>query len=168
MAVDIPLSSSSPDTSSSVTFSRDVQPFETGDLKWVQVQIPISELEEVDGEVRLLNPNKVFGNNEDAELHDLDDSIGENEVEKIIDVIETNEDSEAGYWYKVFKDYRNRDDELFFYHFKTGEFQQSEQSDSPAQSPTEETGTDEDSANDADEDESSEADLPDSLSLIHI
>ena len=162
MAVDIPLSSSSPDTSSSVTFSRDVQPFETGDLKWVQVQIPISELEEVDGEVRLLNPNKVFGNNEDAELHDLDDSIGENEVEKIIDVIETNEDSEAGYWYKVFKDYRNRDDELFFYHFKTGEFQQSEQSDSPAQSPTEETGTDEDSANDADEDESSEADLPDS------
>ena len=128
MPVELPLGSSSPDTSSSFTFSRDVQPFESGELKWVQVQIPLSELEELDGEVRLKDPTKNFGKSEDVEVNDLDDEIGENEVEKIIDVIESNEESEAGYWYKVFKDYRNRDDELFFYHFKTGESQQTDAS----------------------------------------
>jgi len=123
-AVELPLGSSSPDNSSSFSFSRDTQPFESGELKWVQVQIPLAELEELDGEVRLKDPTKVFGKNEGSEINDLDDEIGENEVEKIIEVIETNEDSEGGYWYKVFKDYRNRDDELFFYHFKTGEPQE--------------------------------------------
>ena len=168
--VDVPLGSSSPDSSSSVTFSRDVQPFESGDLKWVQVQIPISELEEVDGEVRLKDPTKVFGNSEDAELNDLDDSIGENEVEKIINVIETNEESEAGYWYKVFKDYRNRDDELFFYHFKTGESQQSDSSNQPQPTTNQATSdtnptSDPDSGEGADTDTESgvdEAELPDS------
>ena len=165
MTVDVPLGSSTPDSSTTVTSSREVQPFESGDLKWVQVQIPISELEEIDGEVRLKDPTKVFANNEEAELNDLDDEIGENEVEKIIDVIETNEESEAGYWYKVFKDYRNRDDELFFYHFKTGETQQSDSFSQPestiAPSPND------DSAIDIDADENPKADLPDSDFSLH-
>jgi len=121
--VELPIASNSPDSSGGFTFSRDVQPFETGGLKWVQVQIPISELEQTGDEVRLKDPTKVFGSAEGVELNELDDAIGENEVEKIIEVIESDEKSEAGYWYKVFKDYRNRDDELFFYHFKTGENQ---------------------------------------------
>ncbi len=135
-SVEVPLSSSNPDSSSGFTFTRDVQPFESGDLKWVQVQIPISELEEIDGEVRLKDPTKVFGKTEDAELNELDDEIGENEVEKIIEVIETDEKSEGGYWYKVFKDYRNRDDELFFYHFKTGEPQETESLDNESSDDT--------------------------------
>lgn len=122
----VPLGSSSPEASSGVTFARDVQPFETGDLKWIQVQVPISELEEIEGDVRLKDPTKIFQNADNAEANDLADEIGDNEVEKIIEVIETDDKAEAGYWYKVFKDYRNRDDELFFYHFKTGEPQQSD------------------------------------------
>ncbi|MDG1875656.1 MAG: hypothetical protein P8J27_17220, partial [Mariniblastus sp.] len=103
---------------------RDVQPFETGELKWVQVVIPISELEDSDGDVRLKDPTQNFGQSESAEIFKLDGEIGENEVDKIINAIETNQESEAGYWYKVFKDYRNRDDELFFYHYKTGDAQE--------------------------------------------
>jgi len=133
-AVELPLGSTTPDSSSGFSFSRDVQPFESGELRWVQVQIPLTELEELDGEVRLKDPSKIFGKNEDSEINDLDDEIGENEVEKIIEVIETNEESEAGYWYKVFKDYRNRDDELFFYHFKTGEPQEIDVAPEDAQS----------------------------------
>lgn len=122
-APELPISSNSPDISSSLTFSRDVQPFETGDLKWVLVEIPVTEMETSDGDVILKDPTKIYSPAEDADVNDLDDEIGENEVEKIIREIETDEKAESGYWYKVFKDYRNRDDELFFYHFKTGELQ---------------------------------------------
>ena len=161
MAVELPLGSSSPDTSSSFSFTRDVQPFESGDLKWVQVQIPLSELEELDGEVRLKDPTKIFGKSEDSEINDLDDEIGENEVEKIIEVIETNEESEAGYWYKVFKDYRNRDDELFFYHFKTGEPQQIDASPEDAQS-GEATSSDTQSDTESETNDGRQRDLPNS------
>ena len=122
--VDLPVSSSSPVSSTNFTFSRDVQAFESGDLKWVQVQVPLNELEEIEGDVRLKDPTKEYRNAKDAEVNELGDEIGDNEIEEIIKVIETNDKAEAGYWYKVFKDYRNRDDELFFYHFKTGEPQQ--------------------------------------------
>ena len=161
MAVELPLGSSSPDNSSSFTFSRDVQPFESGELKWVQVQIPLSELEELDGEVRLKDPTKIFGKSEDSEINDLDDEIGENEVEKIIEVIETNEESEAGYWYKVFKDYRNRDDELFFYHFKTGEPQQIDASPEGTQ-PDEASSSDTKSDAESETDGDRQRDLPNS------
>ena len=126
-AVFLPPGSSSADSSSGFSFSRDVQPFETGDLKWVQVSIPIVELEETDGDVRLKDPTKIFGKSESADINDFADDVGDNEVGEIIKAIETNQKAEAGYWYKVFKDYRNRDDELFFYHYKTGEAQESDQ-----------------------------------------
>jgi hypothetical protein len=119
--IDFPLTSNSPETSTSFVFSRNVQPFESGDLKWVQVDVPIIELEEVGDEIRLKDPTKIFSPTKDADVNDLDDEIGENEVEKIIQEIETDQEAESGYWYKVFKDYENRDDELFFYHYKTGE-----------------------------------------------
>ena len=122
----LPISSAAPESSSAVMFSRDVQPFESGELKWVQVTIPIDELEEAGDEIRLKDPTKVFATTEGAEVNEFEDEIGENEVEKIVEAIETNEDAEAGYWYKVFKDYDNRDDELFFYHLKSGEVNESD------------------------------------------
>ncbi|MFK7768037.1 MAG: beta strand repeat-containing protein [Mariniblastus sp.] len=120
---ELPISSSAPETSNTLTFDRDVQPFETGDLKWVQVSIPLSNLEEFGNEVRIKDPTKVFPKSDDAETNELPDQIGENEVEKIIDEIESSKKAEPGYWYKVFKDYQNRDDELFFYHLKTGDME---------------------------------------------
>ena len=116
-----PLSSSAPENSNSLTFARDVAPFESGELKWVQVTIPLSELEESGEDVRIKDPTKAYPKSQDAEINELDDEIGDNEVEKIINEIESDKVAEPGYWYKIFKDYQNRDDELFFYHFKTGD-----------------------------------------------
>ena len=122
----LPIESATPQESTTLTFDRDVQQFESGEVKWVLVEVPISDLEEIGDEIKLKDPTKVFSNADDAAINDLPDDIGENEVEKIIEAIETDTEAESGYWYKVFKDYSNRDDELFFYHFKTGESQSSD------------------------------------------
>ncbi len=153
---ELPISSSAPESSSTLTFDRDVQTFETGDLKWVQVTIELEDLEEFGDEVRIKDPTKVFAKSDGAEIVDLDDEIGENEVEKIIEDIEKNEKAESGYWYKVFKDYQNRDDELFFYHFKTGDSQiQSDQADdsqlNPEASDLDTTDTDQSPGNELEE-----------------
>lgn len=121
---DVPVQSSSPDDVSTSSFERDVQQFETGELKWVRVKIPLADLESFGDEVRLKDPTKIYLKAADAKEFEIDAEIGENEIEKIIRAIETNRETEAGYWYKVFKDYQNRDDELFFYHLKTGEVPQ--------------------------------------------
>ncbi len=122
--IDVPLETASPDDVTTTSYERDVQPFESGDLKWVRVRIPLNELESFGDEVRLKDPTKIYLRAAGASEFQIDDKIGENEIEKIIREIETNREAEAGYWYKVFKDYQNRDDELFFYHLKTGEIPQ--------------------------------------------
>ena len=48
-------------------------------------------------------------------------NVGENETDRIIDQIERSPDAEPGYWHRIFKAYDHRDDELFFYYYKTGE-----------------------------------------------
>ena len=121
---DVAIQPTTPDDVTSSSFSRDVQPFETGELKWTRVKIPLDELESFESELRLKDPTKDYEQAEGAKEFQLDDDIGENEVERIINAIEIQPDAEPGYWYKIFKDYRNRDDELFFYHLKSGELPQ--------------------------------------------
>ncbi len=122
--IEQPVLAATPENIATASLERDVQPFETGDLKWVRVDIPIGDLEEFGDDIRIKDPTREYAQADDAEAFELDDSIGENEIEKIILEIERKRGAEAGYWYKVFKDYRNRDDELFFYHLKTGEIPQ--------------------------------------------
>ncbi|MEM9941702.1 MAG: hypothetical protein AAF939_08940, partial [Planctomycetota bacterium] len=114
----VPLSSTTPDQDNSFEFTRDTQPFESGELRWVLVTIPMDEIEEISGELRLVNPSRFYAADPVSDVFNLPD-VGENEVEKIIREIESNPNAEPGFWYRIFKDYRNRDDELFFYHFKT-------------------------------------------------
>jgi hypothetical protein len=80
---DAPLESASPDDVSSSAFKRDVQPFESGELKWVQVKIPLQDLEEFGEDVRLVDPTKFYPSAEDAAEFKIDEDIGENEVEKL-------------------------------------------------------------------------------------
>ncbi len=116
--------SATPDEVATTAFVRDIPPFETGELKWVRVLIPLRDLEAYGEEVRLKDPSQFYPDAPDAMEFSIGNEIGENETEKIIRQIESNRNAEPGYWYKVFKDYKNRDDELFFYHLKTGDVPQ--------------------------------------------
>ena len=123
----VPIRSSTPLEQTTGLFGRSIAPFENGELQWVQVTVPIEDLELIGEEVRLKQPTRFYAASEGSEEHDFD-NVGENEIERIVQQIESSPDAEPGYWYRVFKSYDNRDDELFFYHYKTGE------TDSPADS----------------------------------
>ena len=117
---DLPFDSPPPLDQTTSIFSRDVAPFEEGELRWVHVEIPVDELEMVGDEVSLKQPSKLYPAAEDAAEQGFE-NVGENETDRIIGQIERSPDAEPGYWYRIFKAYDYRDDELFFYYFKTGE-----------------------------------------------
>ena len=117
---DLPFDSPPPIDQTSSIFSRQIAPFEEGELRWVQVEIPVDELELVGDEVSLREPSKLYPAAEDAAEQDFE-NVGENETDRIIGQIERSPIAEPGYWYRIFKAYDYRGDELFFYHYKTGE-----------------------------------------------
>ena len=117
---DLPFDSPPPIDQTSSIFSRQIAPFEEGELRWVQVEIPVDELELVGDEISLRQPSKLYPAAEDASEQDFE-NVGENETDRIIGQIERSPIAEPGYWYRIFKAYDYRGDELFFYHYKTGE-----------------------------------------------
>lgn len=117
---DLPFDSTPPIDQTNSIFSRQIAPFEEGELRWVQVEIPVDELELVGDEISLRQPSKLYPAAEDASEQDFED-VGENETDRIIGQIERSPIAEPGYWYRIFKAYDFRGDELFFYHYKTGE-----------------------------------------------
>ena len=117
---DLPFDSPPPIDLTSSIFSRQIAPFEEGELRWVQVEIPVDELELVGDEISLRKPSKLYPAAEDASEQDFE-NVGENETDRIIGQIERSPIAEPGYWYRIFKAYDYRGDELFFYHYKTGE-----------------------------------------------
>jgi len=117
---DLPFDSPPPIDQTSGIFSREIAPFEEGELRWVQVEIPVDELELVGDEISLRQPSKLYPAAEDAAEQDFE-NVGENETDRIIGEIERSPIAESGYWYRIFKAYDYRGDELFFYHYKTGE-----------------------------------------------
>ena len=120
MSFDLPFDSPPPLDQTSSIFARQVAPFEDGELRWVQVEIPVNEMEMIGDEVSLKQPSKLYPAVEDAAEQTFQ-NVGENEPDRIINQIERSPDAEPGYWYRVFKTYDYRGDELFFYYYKTGE-----------------------------------------------
>ena len=117
---DLPFDSPPPIDQSDSIFDREVAPFENGELRWVQAEIPVDEIEVMGDEVVLKQPSKLYPAVDDFN-EQVFENVGENETDRIIDQIERSPAAEPGYWYRVFKAYDNRGDELFFYHYKTGE-----------------------------------------------
>lgn len=117
---DSPFDSPPPIDQSDSIFDREVAPFENGELRWVQAEIPVDEIEVMGDEVVLKQPSKLYPAVDDFN-EQVFENVGENETDRIIDQIERSPAAEPGYWYRVFKAYDNRGDELFFYHYKTGE-----------------------------------------------
>ena len=117
---DLPFESPTPLDQTRSIFQRDVAPFESGELRWVQVEIPIDDLEMVGDEVVLKQPTIVYPAVDDAAEMTFE-NIGENETDRIANQIERSPAAEPGYWYRIFKAYENRNDELIFYYYKTGE-----------------------------------------------
>ena len=117
---DVPFDSPPPLDQTTSIFDRDVAPFESGELRWVQVEIPVDEMEMVGDEVVLKEPTVLYPAIDDA-AEQVFENVGENETERIVEQIERSPAAEPGYWYRVFKAYQNRDDELIFYYYKTGE-----------------------------------------------
>lgn len=115
-----PFDSPTPLEQTTSLFGREIAPFEKGELQWVQVAIPLDELEMADDEVQLKFPVRFYPASEAAEEHGFE-NVGDNETDRIVKQIESSPDAEPGYWYRIFKAYDNRDDELFFYYFKTGQ-----------------------------------------------
>ncbi len=121
----VPLDSPTPLEQTTGLFGRQVAAFEQGELQWVQVAIPMDDLEMTGDEVVLKHPARFYPANEAAEEYGFE-NIGENETDRIVKQIEGSPEAEPGYWYRIFKSYENRDDELIFYYFKTGEADLSE------------------------------------------
>ena len=117
---DLPFDSPAPVGQSLGIFGREVAPFENGELRWVQVEVPIDDLEIVGDDVQLKEPTKLYPAIDDA-TEQVFENVGENETEEIANQIERSPEAEPGYWYRIFKAYDNRGDELFFYYYKTGE-----------------------------------------------
>ena len=117
---DLPFESPPPLDQTDSIFERDVAPFERGELRWVQVQIPIDDMEMVGDEVVLKQPTLLYPSIDDA-AEQVFENVGENETDRIAEQIERSPAAEPGYWYRIFKAYQNRDDELIFYYYKTGE-----------------------------------------------
>ena len=117
---DLPFDSPPPIDQSDSIFDREVAPFENGELRWVQAEIPVDEIEVMGDEVVLKQPSKLYPAVDDFN-EQVFENVGENETDRIIDQIERSPAAEPGYWYRVFKAYDNRGDESFFYHYKTGE-----------------------------------------------
>jgi hypothetical protein len=132
---ELPLDSPTPLEQTTSIFGRQVAAFEKGDLQWVQVEVPLDDLEMVAEEVRLKYPVRFYPASDGADEHEFN-NVGENETDRIVEQIERSSDAEPGYWYRIFKSYDNRDDELIFYYFKTGEAEFKE-SESPAEPATE-------------------------------
>ena len=117
---DLPFDSPPPLDQTTSIFDRDVAPFESGELRFVQVEIPVDDLYLVGDEVVLRQPTLLYPAAEDAAEMPFE-NVGENETDRIANQIERSPTAEPGYWYRIFKAYNNRDDELTFYYFKTGE-----------------------------------------------
>ena len=117
---DLPFDSPPPLDQTTSIFDREVAPFESGELRWVQVKIPIDDLEMVGDEVVLKQPTLLYPAIEDAN-EQVFENVGENETDRIAEQIERSPSAEPGYWYRIFKAYENRDDEVIFYYYKTGE-----------------------------------------------
>ena len=117
---DLPFDSPPPLDQTNSIFDREVAPFESGELRWVQVQIPVDEMEMVGDEVVLKQPTFLYPAIDDA-AEQVFENVGENETDRIAEQIERSPAAEPGYWYRIFKAYENRDDELIFYYYKTGE-----------------------------------------------
>ena len=117
---DLPFDSPPPIDQTDSIFEREIAPFENGELRWVQVEIPVDELKVVGDEVTLKQPSKLYPAVDDF-TEQVFENVGENETDRIIDQIERAPNAEPGYWYRVFKAYDRGGDELFFYHYKTGE-----------------------------------------------
>ena len=131
---DLPFDSPPPLDQTTSIFDREVAPFESGELRWVQVEIPIDDLEMVGDEVVLKQPTLLYPAIDDA-AEQVFENVGENETDRIARQIERSPAAEPGYWYRIFKAYENRDDELIFYYYKTGEVE----SDSADPAESEET-----------------------------
>lgn len=116
----VPLDSPTPLEQTASLFGRKTAPFEKGELQWIQVAIPIDDLEMNGAEVTLRHPSRFYPASESAEENDFE-NVGENETDRIVEQIEGSTEAEPGYWYRIYKSYDNRDDELIFYYFKTGE-----------------------------------------------
>ena len=101
---DLPFDSPPPIDQTSSIFSRQIAPFEEGELRWVQVEIPVDELELVGDEISLRKPSKLYPAAEDASEQDFE-NVGENETDRIIGQIERSPIAEPGYWYRIFKAY---------------------------------------------------------------
>ena len=106
---------------------------DTNDLFYVQVEVGPDDIEEVGDELQLTDPSKELPALADAEETDVnaeleedEDEIDANDVESIIEKIESDPDVEAGYWYKVYQKVGEQD-RLLFYHLKTGEIPQNDQ-----------------------------------------
>ncbi len=109
-----------------------------GTLSWIAVRIgdvdddddePGKYIIEVDGELILKNPQAEYLPLDDDEQPTEIRNADKNQIEKIIEQIEKDENAEAGLWYKIFIDYEEgtgKKDELLFYYFKTGRQQNDE------------------------------------------
>ena len=117
---DVPFDSPTPLDQTRSIFEREVAPFESGELRWVQVEIPIDQMEMVGDEVILKQPTTMYPALDDA-TEMVFENVGENETDRIAEQIERSPAAEPGYWYKIYKAYNNRNDELTFYYYKTGE-----------------------------------------------
>ena len=137
---DLPFESPPPLDQTTSIFDREVAPFESGELRWVQVEIPVDDLEMVGDEVILKEPTVLYPAIDDA-TEQAFENVGENETDRITEQIERSPSAEPGYWYRIFKAYENRNDELIFYYYKTGEADSTaaEPTDSEATLPVEET-----------------------------
>ena len=111
-----------------VQFSAPIELQSGENLFFVLVNVSADDLETVGDELQLRDPSDVLADDPDSDPEKIDDDIRSNEVEKIIREIEESPDAEAGYWYKVFSD-SGDEKELLFYHLKTGELPETDQSD---------------------------------------
>ena len=93
---DLPFDSPPPIDQSDSIFDREVAPFENGELRWVQAEIPVDEIEVMGDEVVLKQPSKLYPAVDDFN-EQVFENVGENETDRIIDQIERSPAAEPGY-----------------------------------------------------------------------